>query len=96
MFYFGFDLGDGESCIHYSEDLSAGNMQSVPVSGKESFISAVGTLNGNLVVGRHVQQNSETVENQHVCFKRHFLENRPETDAVIVDFVRGVMNLLKK
>ena len=43
MFYFGFDLGDGESCIHYSEDLSAGNMQSVPVSGKESFISAVGT-----------------------------------------------------
>ncbi len=96
MFYFGFDLGDGESCIHYSEDLSAGNMQSVPVSGKESFISAVGTLNGNLVVGRHVQQNSETVENQHVCFKRHFLENRPETDAVIVDFVRGVMNELRK
>ena len=96
MFYFGFDLGDGESCINYSEDISAGNVQLIPVSGKESFISAVGTLNGNLVVGRQVQQNTEAVENQHVCFKRHFLENRPEVDAVITDFVRGVMDELRR
>lgn len=96
MYYFGFDLGDGESCINYSADLSAGNMLSIPVSGKESFISAVGTLNGELIVGRQVQQNTEAVENQHVCFKRHFLENRAEVDAVIVDFVRGVMNELRR
>ena len=96
MFYFGFDLGDGESCIHCSEDTSAGNMQTIPVSGNESFISAVGRLDGELIVGRHVQKNSKGVEDIHVCFKRHFLENRPEVDAIIVDFVRGVMSELRK
>ena len=96
MYYFGFDLGDGESCIHYSQDVSSGNVNAIPIDGNFSFLSAVGRLEGQLVVGRTVEANSAYVEDPHVCFKRHFLENKPEIDRIIRDFVCGTLRELRK
>lgn len=96
MMYFGFDLGDGESCIHWTKDGSTGIVNVAPVSGHGSFLSAVARLEGNTVVGHTVKENQEKAEDVHVCFKRDFLKNDPETDRVIRDFVRGVLAELRK
>ena len=96
MMYFGFDLGDGESCIHWTKDFRTGIVNAAPISGRASFLSAVARLDGNTVVGHTVKENQEKAEDMHVCFKRHFLRNDPETDRVIRDFVRGVLDELRK
>lgn len=96
MIYFGFDLGDGESCIHWAKDDCAGIVNVAPVSGRSSFLSAIGKLTGNTIIGHAVRENQENAEDIHVCFKRHFLENDPETNRVILDFARGVMAELRK
>lgn len=94
--YFGFDLGDGESCIHWTKDGSTGMVNVVPISGRGSFLSATGKLAGNVMIGHAVKENQENAEDVHVCFKRHFLENNPETNRVIRDFARGVLAELRK
>ncbi len=96
MMYFGFDLGDGESCIHWTKGGGAGIVNVVPVSGRGSFLSAVARLEGNTIVGHTVKENQEKAEDVHVCFKRDFLRNDPETDRVIRVFVQGVLNELRK
>ena len=96
MMYFGFDLGDGESCIHWTKDGSTGIVNVAPVSGRGSFLSAVARLEGNTIVGHTVKENQEKAEDMHVCFKRDFLKNDPEVDRVIRDFVRGVLAELRK
>lgn len=96
MMYFGFDLGDGESCVHWTKDGSTGMVNVVPVSGRGSFLSAEAKLAGNTIVGHAVRENQENAEDVHVCFKRRFLSGSPETDRVIRDFVRGVLCELRK
>lgn len=96
MMYFGFDLGDGESCIHWTKDGSTGMVNVAPISGRGSFLSATGKLAGNTIIGHAVKENEENAEDVHVCFKRHFLENDPECNRVIQDFVRGVLGELRK
>ena len=96
MLYIGFDLGDGESCIHWTKDGSAGMVNVAPISGRGSFLSATGKLAGNTIIGHAVKENQENAEDVHVCFKRHFLENDPETNRVIKDFARGVLAELRK
>lgn len=95
MIYFGFDLGDGESCITWSKDLSLHEPMPIAVNGEMSFPSAVGTLNGEIVVGK-LATGSANIEDLRVCFKRHFLENRKDIDETIVAFVRGVLDVLRQ
>ena len=86
MIYFGFDLGDGESCVTWSRDLSMHMPTPIAVNGDMSFPSAVGRLNGEVVVGQHAAGGLH-VEDLRVCFKRHFLDNDPEVDETIKRFV---------
>ncbi|MBR2923645.1 MAG: rod shape-determining protein [Clostridia bacterium] len=95
MIYFGFDLGDGESCISWSRDLSVHQPMPVAVNGSMSFPTAVGLLDGETVIGTHAVGNAK-VEDLRVCFKRHFLENKPEVNETIVRFVKGVLEVLRQ
>ncbi len=95
MIYFGFDLGDGESCVSWSRDLSIHEPMPVAVNGSMSFPSAVGYADGEVVIGDHAS-GSASVEDLRVCFKRHFLENKPEVDATIIRFVKGVLDVLRQ
>ena len=95
MIYFGFDLGDGESCISWSRDLSVHQPMPVAVNGSMSFPTAVGLLDGETVIGTHAVGNAN-VEDLRVCFKRHFLENKPEVNETIVRFVKGVLDVLRQ
>lgn len=95
MIYFGFDLGDGESCITFSRDLTANEPMPIVINGETSFITAVGLHEGRIVIGR-LASNNPAVTELRVCFKRHFLEHREEIDQTVVRFVTGVMEALRQ
>lgn len=95
MIYFGFDLGDGESCIAFSRDLSANEPMPIVINGEASFTTAVGLHEGRTVIGR-LASNNPAVEELRVCFKRHFLERREEIDRTVLRFVSGVMEALRQ
>ena len=94
MIYLGFDLGDGESCITWSHNALEHSISTAPVSGHDSYISAVGRLDGELVVGYDAKHPE--AEDVHVCFKRHFLEHDPESEHILKDFVKGTLRELRK
>ena len=95
MHYFGFDLGDGESCVTWSPDITITAPIALPINGELSFISAVGYFNGEIVIGK-LAYPTPGVEDLHVCFKRHYLEKRADIDQAIVDFATGVLNALRQ
>lgn len=95
MIYFGFDLGDGESCITFSRDLSANEPMPIVINGETSFTTAVGLHEGRIVIGR-LASNNPAVTELRVCFKRRFLERREEIDQTVVRFVTGVMEALRQ
>ena len=96
MIYFGFDLGDGESCVAWSRDITANEPTPIAVSGDLSFVSAVAMMDGLPVVGRLASADSPALTDLRVCFKRHFLENRPETDLAVRRFAEGVLAALRQ
>jgi len=96
MIYFGFDLGDGESCVAWSRDIAAAEPMPLPIAGDLSFISAVAMLDGEPVIGRLASADNPDLKELQVCFKRHFLEESPETDLAVKRFAQGVMNALRQ
>nr|MBR4279946.1 hypothetical protein [Clostridia bacterium] len=96
MIYFGFDLGDGESCVAWSRDIAAAEPMPLPIAGDLSFITAVAMLGDEPVIGRLASAENPDLRELQVCFKRHFLENRPEIDLAIRRFATGVMNALRQ
>ena len=96
MYYFGFDLGDGESCVTWSRDISANEPTPIPVAGKLSFISAVAMMGDTPMVGSLASADNPALTDLQVCFKRHFLENRPEINLAVQRFATGVMNALRQ
>ena len=94
MKYFGFDLGDGESCIAWSRALGTHAPQPIPINGELSFVTAVGKFNGRTVIGSHAANNAEVTDLQ-VCFKRDFLHNLPHVNQALEDFVRGVLECMR-
>lgn len=95
MIYFGFDLGDGESSVTFSRDLTANEPMPIVINGETSFTTAVGLHEGRVVIGR-LASNNPAVTELRVCFKRHFLERREEIDLAVVRFVTGVMEALRQ
>ena len=47
----GFDLGDGESAVTLLDSSSTIEPRVLPLQGRTSILSAVGTQNGRIVVG---------------------------------------------
>ena len=96
MYYFGFDLGDGESCVAWSRDITANEPTPIAVSGDLSFVSAVAMMDGAPVVGRLASADNPALTDLRVCFKRHFLENRPEIDLAVRRFAEGILAALRQ
>lgn len=56
MRYFGFDLGDGESCVALYSDQHIAPII-LPVHGRNSFITALARYDGHPVVGALASDN---------------------------------------
>lgn len=93
MRYFGFDLGDGESCVALYADAQT-RPAILPVHGWGSFITAVGRFHGQRVIGPLAADNPQT-EDLRVCFKRDWRVGDPRTREAIAEFAVGVLRALR-
>ena len=93
MRYIGFDVGDGESAIAAFEQGSGIEPVILPVGGSRSFLSAVGMLNGEIVVGERAYTDA-LADGLSVRFKSRFTYD-PARNEDIVRFVRGTVRDLQ-
>lgn len=94
MRYIGFDMGDGESAIAAFEQGSGIEPVILPVGGSRSFLSAVGMLNGEIVVGERAYTDA-LADGLSVRFKSRFTYD-PARNEDIVRFVRGTVRDLQE
>ncbi|MEA4999802.1 MAG: Hsp70 family protein [Candidatus Limiplasma sp.] len=93
MKYIGFDIGDGESAVALYEHGSSIEPILLPIHGSKSILSAVGTMNGDIVIGEQAY-TSALAENLSVRFKSRFTDD-PNSYDTIVRFVQGVQHALR-
>ena len=92
MRYIGFDVGDGESAVAVFQQGSGIEPVMQPVCGSRSFLSAVGRLDGRVVIGE--QAYASMADELDVRFKSRFTDD-PRSYEPIVRFVRGVLDELR-
>jgi len=88
----GFDLGDGESAVALLDDSSTVEPRMLPICGRASVLSAVGTKDGRIVVGEEASVLSGA-QDARVRFKSRFL-TEPDAVGDVRLFAQGVMNHL--
>ena len=93
MKYIGFDLGDGESAVAAFERSSYIEPQIWPVCGVGSLLSAVGTRNGEIVVGERACTDA-LADHLSVRFKSRFTTDVSSSEDII-RFIRGVVQDLQ-
>lgn len=93
MRYFGFDLGDGESCVALYSDQHIAPII-LPVHGRNSFITALARYDGHPVVGALASDNPQA-EDLRVCFKRNFRTNSDFVNQTVAAFAKGVLTALQ-
>lgn len=90
----GFDLGDGESAVALLDGESTVEPRVIPLFGKNSILSAVGTSEGRIVVGEEASVLSGAQDAQ-VRFKSRYLTDEHAPAAVRL-YAQGVINELMR
>ena len=93
MRYIGFDIGDGESAIAVFQQGSVIEPVMQAVGGNKSFISAVGKVHGEIVIGEQAYTDG-LAEELSVRFKSRFTYDPASHDTIVL-FVKGVMQALR-
>ena len=88
----GFDLGDGESAVTLLSSDSTVEPRVIPLQGRNSILSAVGTRNGRIVVGEEASVLAGA-QDAKVRFKSRYLLD-PAASGDVRQFAQGVMSLL--
>ncbi len=88
----GFDLGDGESAVALLAQDSALQPRMFDFGGTHSVLSAVGLLDGEIVIG-DAAYLAEGVQSLCVRFKSRFLDDK-EAAFDLERFARGVLDAL--
>ncbi|MBQ7885550.1 MAG: Hsp70 family protein [Clostridia bacterium] len=88
----GFDLGDGESAVTLLDSSSTVEPRVIPLQGRTSILSAVGTRDGRIVVGEEANVLCGT-QDARVRFKSRYLVD-PGAAGDVRLFAQGVMSLL--
>ena len=90
----GFDLGDGESAVAVLDADSTVEPRMLPLLGRTSLLSAVGTREGRIVVGEEASVLAGAQDAQ-VRFKSRYLTD-PQAHAAVRAFAQGVMAALMR
>lgn len=90
----GFDLGDGESAVALLYGESTVEPKMMPLHGRASLLSAVGTVNGRIAVGEEASVLAGAQDVQ-VRFKSRYLTDASAA-GVVRAFAQGVMNELTR
>lgn len=89
MRYIGFDMGDGESAVAAFEQGSLIEPVILPLCGVRSLLSAVGMLNGEIVIGERAYTDA-LADQLSVRFKSRYTTDSSSYED-ISRFVRGVL-----
>ena len=93
MRYIGFDMGDGESAVAVFQQGSGIEPVIQPIHGARSLISAVGLMNGEIVIGEQAY-TSALADDLSVRFKSRFTDDPRSYDTISM-FARGVFSALR-
>ena len=89
MRYIGFDMGDGESAVAAFEQGSGIEPVILPLCGARSLLSAVGMLNGEIVIGERAYTDA-LADQLSVRFKSRYTTDSSSYED-ISRFARGVL-----
>ena len=91
--YFGFDLGDAESCVSLLNDVHEQTPEVLPITDKKSFITAYAMMpDGSLRIGENACYETGAVKRK-LRFKSLFLKDR-SCERDIRSFAQGVLGEL--
>lgn len=94
MRYIGFDMGDGESAVAVFQQGSGIEPIVQSIAGSKSLLSAVGRVNGEIVVGERAYTDV-LAEDLSVRFKSRFTYDTASYETVVL-FAQGVLSALKE
>ena len=96
MFYWGFDLGDGESTIARVRGEGQSSPETVPVDGSRVLLTAWALMkNGELRIGERAAKSASAALRSAARFKGRFLDEQSDSAGLVRDFSSRVFESLR-
>ncbi|MBQ7680098.1 MAG: hypothetical protein IJT34_09665 [Butyrivibrio sp.] len=96
MYYWGFDIGDGESAIARLESGTEAPPQIIPIAGEPLQITAWAVMpNGERRIGEAAERSVSSALRSAVRFKSRFLDSQSDSAGLISDFASKILELLR-
>ena len=96
MYYWGFDLGDGESTVARARGEGQSSPEVVPVDGSRVVLSAWALMkNGELRIGERAAKSASAALRSAARFKSRFLDEQSDSAGLIRDFSSRIFEMLR-
>lgn len=96
MYYWGFDLGDGESTLARVRGEGSSYPEIIDVDGKKVTITVWAVMrNGEVRIGENAARSAAAAVRSAARFKRRFLDAQSDSAALIRDFSARVFESLR-
>ena len=96
MFYWGFDLGDGESTVARVRGEGQSSPETVPVDGSRVLLTAWALMkNGELRIGERAAKSASAALRSAARFKGRFLDEQSDSAGLIRDFSSRIFESLR-
>ena len=97
MYYWGFDLGDGESTLARVRGDGQSYPEIIDVDGKKVTITVWAVMrNGEVRIGENAARSAAAAVRSAARFKRRFLDTQSDSAALIRDFSARVFESLRE
>lgn len=96
MYYWGFDLGDGESAIARTGETGQATPEIMDVEGNKVFITAWALMkNGEVRIGERAAKSAAAAMRSAARFKSRFLDPQSDSGGLIRDFAARALESLR-
>ncbi len=96
MYYWGFDLGDGESALARVDGEGQSYPEIIEVDGKKITITVWAVMrSGEVRIGENAARSASAAVRSAARFKRRFLDSQSDSAALIRDFSARVFESLR-
>ena len=97
MYYWGFDLGDGESTLARTSSEGRSYPEIIDVDGRKVTITVWAVMrNGEVRIGENAARSAAAAVRSAARFKRRFLDIQSDSAALIRDFSARVFESLRE
>lgn len=97
MYYWGFDLGDGESAVARVDGENGSLPEIVEINGKKVLISAWAVMkSGEVRIGESAAKSAASAMRSAARFKSKFLDPKSGSAGLVRDFTAKIVEYLRK